>query len=169
MSVRDRKSWMLRYLDSVPTLSAREDEGDRSKTMSYEGLNRGGESNQGVSRPAVRWDKRRPALIAGGLVTERPKKNPKRRWRLMKVGRSEDSRRKEKGSERRYETKGRRSESRNERKKTFARLESQCCSSHGGKYPSAAEMDEQKRGSWRLLEIAVDGWRQSLEQGVGVG
>lgn len=29
-------------------------------------------------------------------------------------------------------------------KEVVARLESQCSSSHGGKYPSAAEMDEQK-------------------------
>lgn len=56
-------------------------------------------SNQVVSRPAVRWEKRRPVLIAGGLVTERPGRYPMRRraprWRLVKVRRSKDSGRKE--------------------------------------------------------------------------
>lgn len=46
-------------------------------------------------------------------------------------------------------------------KEVVARLESQCSSSHGGKYPSAAEMDEQKRGSWRF---AMEGGR-GLEGG----
>lgn len=50
----------------------------------------------------------------------------------------------------------------------FARLESQCSSSHGGKYPSAAEMDEQKRGSWRLLTFAKEGGR-GLGRGGGGG
>lgn len=74
-----------------------------------------------MSRPAVRWEKRRAVLIAEGLVTERPGRYPTRRrvprWRLMKVRRREDSRRKPREkdsmSEPRSEIKGRRSESRN--------------------------------------------------------
>lgn len=51
-----------------------------------------------------------------------------------------------------------------ELEKEVACLESQCSSSHGGKYPSAAKMDEQKRGSWRF---AMEGGRGLEARGGG--